>query len=187
MTTGDVLPAGRMRATTSSANSTFCRVRLDLAGEDQLLTRADDDRQRGIEIRFLLDAHDELVIVDEWSCVSQRVPHAELLAEALDDRADVLQADPRTAILAQVAELDELAPRNKVATGRHLADDRCVLNATSLVAVEPAANLVLAQTEQRRSLTDAIHVTFKSCHGAHAPHDTPGVSQRTRLDGRHLE
>ena len=38
--------------------------------EDQLLTRADDDRQQGIEIRLLLDAQDEPVVVDQRLCMS---------------------------------------------------------------------------------------------------------------------
>lgn len=62
-------------------------------------------------------------------------------------RPEALQRHPVAAVLAEVAELNELAPGDDpVARGLH-ADHRCVLHALALRAIEPGAGSIWPQAK----------------------------------------
>jgi len=98
-------------------------------------------------------AEREVVLVDEEPRPEVTAHQAAVAASWVSYAIAALMSPMGSAVLAEVTELDKRSPGDEIAAGRGLADDGRAFHAAALVAVEPAANLVLSEAEQRRRRT----------------------------------
>lgn len=76
------------------------------------------------------------------------------------------------AVLAEVAEFDELAPRDDLVSGVLRPNHRWVTDPGCLVAVEPRARPIRSQTQQAGGLGDPVHRALENRHVRRAHNDT---------------
>src|SRR5680860_910653 len=140
--------------------------RLSRVRQQQLPTRDGyNHAQRRRDFRFVLDLQDETApLPHERPEMGQRVGHAELAPQPLDHRAKLLERNISVAIRAEVAGLDELAPRDLAGTGGLRPDHRRIgLPAVLLTTFEPPRQRRSRHTQVTSCLGDRVELAVE--HG----------------------
>lgn len=109
----------------------------------------------------LLNVEHELFVQHVGPGCCERVRRTKHPPKLLDDGSKPLERDVLASVLAEIAELDELIPRDDLVARPRRSDDRCIRRAGAFVAVQPSPRAVGAQTEKASSLADAVHRTFE--------------------------